>query len=312
MTQSLTGFILAAGFGTRLKPLTDHIPKALVPVCGKPLLKRALDFCSGQGISRIGVNSFHFPDQMRAYREKSEIGFSLFQETGAIRGTGGAFHFARDFLSQTDYFFACNVDILAHVDIASLFDKFQSSDSCAGLVAIPLESGGSILYDNETKEYRGAKSDPGVSGGCAEFLGMAFYRRDFLPVLRPDDFSVLPIWKRAQAEGLGVKVIEVGAPYWKDAGTPKALAGVHFDLFEKKYLFSLPSDITVDYVGKRAYPARFSPDEIARLGPNVWCEAASIPEEAFIESSVVFRDAALTAGKIVKNAIVTPWGEMGF
>jgi NDP-sugar pyrophosphorylase family protein len=306
----LSGFILAAGFGTRLKPLTDHIPKALVPVCGKPLLQRALEFCNAQGIERIGVNSFHFFEQMQAFRETSEIDFTLIRETGTIRGTGGAFHFAREFLSQADYFFACNVDIIAHVDIAFIFDKFQSSGSCAGLVAIPLESGGSICYDKRTKEYRGAASEPGAAGHRGEFLGMTLYRKDFLSVLRSDDFSVLPIWKRAQANGLGVSVIEVEAPYWKDTGTPQALAGVHFDFFSQKYPFSLPPAMTVDYVGRRAYPARFSKAEVDRIGTNVWCEAAEVPEGAFIENCVVFHEAILQKGKAVKQVIVTPWGEM--
>ena len=194
----ITGFILAAGFGTRLKPLTDHIPKALAPICGKPLLQRALEFCLQQGMERICVNSFHFPEQMQAFREHSTIDFSLFQETGKIRGTGGALYFARDFLSQSDFFFTCNVDILAGVDLPLLFKKFISLKCSAGLVAIPLTSGGSIYYNKATKEYEGAKTDTGASGSPAEFLGMAFYKKNFLSLLQPDDFSILPLWKRAQ------------------------------------------------------------------------------------------------------------------
>ena len=308
----LTGFILAAGFGTRLRPLTDHIPKALAPVCGKPLLQRALERFSQFGITRIGVNAFHFPDQMQAFSEQSTIAFSLFLETEKIRGTVGGLHFARDFLSAADIFLVCNVDIIAHVDIEALYRKFLSYNCSAGLVAIPLHSEGSIRYNNKTKEYTGAKSDPDASGSYGEFLGMVFYKRDFLLAFNPDDFSILPVWKRAQNMGQSIKVIETETAYWKDAGTPKALAGIHFDLIAGRCALSIPSHMVIDSFGKKAYPAHFSANEISRLGSNVWCEAVSIPERVSVENSVVLNNAVLTPGKSFKNAIITEWGEMPF
>ena len=95
----LTGFILAAGFGTRLRPLTDHLPKALISVCGKPLLQRALEFYENNRVKPIGVNSHHFPEFIKSFKNNSAIPFELFHETGAIRGTGGALLFAREFLA---------------------------------------------------------------------------------------------------------------------------------------------------------------------------------------------------------------------
>jgi N-acetyl-alpha-D-muramate 1-phosphate uridylyltransferase len=308
----LTGFILAAGFGTRLRPLTDHIPKALAPICGKPLLQRALEQFCRFGITRIGVNAFHFPDQMKAFKEQSTIAFDLFTETEKIRGTGGALHFARDFLSATDDFFICNVDILAHVNIEALYKKFLSYNCSAGLVAIASDSEASIRYDNTTKEYTGAKSDSDASGRHGEFLGMVFYKRDFLSTLHSDDFSILPVWKRAQNMGQSIKVIETEAIYWKDAGTPKALAGIHFDLIEGKCALSLPSHMIIDSPMQKAYPAHYCAKEISRLGPNVWCEASSIPDGITFENSIVLNHAVLTPGKSYKNIIITEWGEIPF
>jgi mannose-1-phosphate guanylyltransferase len=308
----LTGFILAAGFGTRLKPLTDHIPKALVPVCGKPLLQRALEHCNRSGILRIGVNAYHLPDQMKAFQTHSAIPFNLLLETGKIRGTGGALYFASDFLSGGDVFFTCNVDIVTQVDIAALHRKFLSENCAVGLVAIPSAAGGSIYYDLKTKEYRGAKSDPDASGVGAEFLGMAFYRNDFTEILRPDDFSILPVWKRAQEMGHRIKVIESEPAYWKDTGTPETLAGIHFDLLERRCSLSIPSDMMVDSVNKKAFPKHYSPGEISKLGSNVWCETDSLPDEVFIENSIVFKNAVLSPGKFLKNVIMTRWCEIPF
>ena len=66
----LTGFVLAAGFGTRLQPLTDRLPKALVPICGTPLLQHVLEWYKSQGIARIGVNSHYFPEHIESFRQQ--------------------------------------------------------------------------------------------------------------------------------------------------------------------------------------------------------------------------------------------------
>ena len=95
----MRGFVLAAGFGTRLRPLTDHIPKALVPVCGKPLLARSLAFLRGHGVTEIAVNSHYLADKIESFRREQKECFSLFHEEGNIRGTGGALYFAGEFLS---------------------------------------------------------------------------------------------------------------------------------------------------------------------------------------------------------------------
>ncbi len=308
----LTGFILAAGFGTRLKPLTDHIPKALVPVCGEPLLRRALCGCRQAGMERIGVNSFHFSEQMRAFREQSEIPFELFEETGTIRGTGGALHFARDFLSAGEDFFTCNVDILAEINLNVLHERFLAEDCTAGLVALAVPGKGSIYYDRRTKDYGGAQTDPGAAGDCAEFLGMVFYKKDFLSLVRPDDFSILPVWKRAQEMGRRVKVIETQAAYWKDAGTIGSLARIHFDVLERRCSLSVPDAMTIDFARAVAFPSNYSPRDAARLGSRVWCEAASLPDEVFIENSIVLKDAVLPPCRFLRNTILTRWGELHF
>ena len=308
----LTGFVLAAGFGTRLQPLTDRLPKALVPICGTPLLQHVLEWYKSQGIARIGVNSHYFPEHIESFRQQSSIPFLLFHETGKIRGTGGAFYFARDFLSEGRDFFCSNVDIIACISIGELYEKFMASQCIAGLVAVPVAGKGSIYYDASTKEYRGAAADPDADGAAADFIGMAFYKREFLEVLSPEDFSIVPVWKRAREMGHSVKIIEAGSPYWKDVGTPRALAQIHFDVLEKRLPLSTPPELTIKNYSKRAYPRTFSSKEISRIGPEVWCEASSVPEGVFLERCVVMDKAEIPLRKHINNTIITPWGEIRF
>jgi Nucleoside-diphosphate-sugar pyrophosphorylase involved in lipopolysaccharide biosynthesis/translation initiation factor 2B, gamma/epsilon subunits (eIF-2Bgamma/eIF-2Bepsilon) len=306
----LTGFILAAGFGTRLRPLTDHLPKALISVCGSPLLQRALEFYERNGIKRIGVNSHHLPELIEGFKNNSAIPFKLFHESGAIRGTGGALLFARDFLSALETFCICNVDIIADVNLASLYETFLSHDCICGLIAVPQEKDGSIYYGATTKEYCGARTERPAAEATAEFIGMAFYKKEFLKIIAPEDFSIVPVWKRARQLGHSVKVLEVPDACWKDTGTPRALAQIHFDVLEKRLSLSAPSDLTVDFDNKRAYPKTFSSNEISALGRDVWCEASNIPDGVFLEKCVVLRGAKIPVKEHVKNVLITPWGEM--
>jgi len=308
----LTGFILAAGFGTRLRPLTDNVPKALVPACGKPLLLRSLENLHSQGVERIGANCHHHPDMVIDFQRRSPIPFSLFHETGTIRGTGGAFYFAKDFLSESPDFFVCNVDIFSSVPIAMLHDKFRAMECVAGLIAVPVAHGGSIYYDCGAKEYLGARADGPAVAGSADFIGMAFYKKEFLELLKADDFSIVPVWKRAREMGYSVKVLEVAASYWTDVGTPAALAGFHFDVIDGKYPLPLPSGMLVDAAHRRAYPGAYSPGEIQQLGREVWCEAPRLPEKIWFEKCVVFANGVFPLENPIRNCLVTPWGSIKF
>ena len=306
----LTGFVLAAGFGTRLKPLTDHLPKALVPVCGQPLLRRALEWYKSQGIELIGVNSHHFPELMAEFHKQSSIPFTVFHENVKIRGTGGALYFARDFLSQTPEFFCSNVDIITPLSIEELYPIFMDMDCVVGLVAVPVAGKGSICYNASTKEYRGARTDLNATGAGADFVGLAFYKKEFLSLLDNTDFSIVPVWKRVIELGHSVKVIEVGNPYWKDVGTPQAFAQIHFDVLEKRLSLSLLSDVTIDFDNKRAYSTLLSSREISRIGKDVWSEASRIPEGMFLERCIVMKETTLPIQEYISNKIVTPWGNI--
>ena len=306
----LTGFVLAAGFGTRLRPLTDHLPKALINVCGKPLLQRALEFYKKNGIKHICVNSHHFPELIEVFKNNSAIPFAMFHETGAIRGTGGALLFAREFLAAGETFCVVNVDIISNVNLSSLYDAFLLSDCMCGLIGVPQEKDGSIYYDAATKEYRGARTDRPSANATAEFIGMAFYKRNFLDLITPEDFSIVPVWKRAGQMGHSVKVLETPGAYWKDAGTPAALAALHFDVLNKRLSLSTPLDMIIDFEHKRAYPKTISSHEISTRGPDVWCETPDVPQGVFLEKCVVLKGAKVRQKEHIRNVLITPWGEM--
>lgn len=314
----MIGFILAAGFGTRLRPLTEHIPKALVPVCGRPLLGRSIDFFRRHGIERIAVNAHHHPDRIKTFLDSQGGRCVIFHETGRIRGTGGALHFARGFLGTDDVFCVANVDIIAAIDLGAVWREFLKLDCEAGLVAMPSDRG-TVWYRKRDREYIGARSEDAAAaqhGGDgaleAEFLGIAFYKKQMLNVLRQADFSILPVWKRMQKTGMSVKIVETCPVYWNDLGTPAKLAAIHFDVIDGTCGLDVPQDIVVDPAGKRAYPRSWKPEVAAALGPYSWVEADAVPLSSSLSRVVVFRGAVVPDNASLHSAIVTPYGVIPF
>jgi len=106
-----TAMILAAGFGTRLKPLTDKTPKALLKINNKTLLQLLIEKLIDEGITRIIVNAHYHADQIVKFLSENKFGISIdiCQEEN-ILGTGGAIKNAEKYLKSSKYFLVYNVD----------------------------------------------------------------------------------------------------------------------------------------------------------------------------------------------------------
>ncbi len=115
--------ILAAGYGTRLKPLTDSIPKALVIHRGKTLLEHQIEKLKDIGISEIVINTHHFSDKIVEFvnRNKFDLKIDVIVEK-EILGTGGGVLNASDYLKSDDFFIVLNVDIDSDFDISEIIE----------------------------------------------------------------------------------------------------------------------------------------------------------------------------------------------
>ena len=121
----MKAMIFAAGLGTRLRPLTDSMPKALVPVCGKPLLQITIEKLLSGGYDDIVVNVHHFAGQIRDFlsgRDWPGARISISDETDMLRDTGGGIRYAEPLLGDGS-FLVHNVDIISDLDLAA----FRSS-----------------------------------------------------------------------------------------------------------------------------------------------------------------------------------------
>jgi NDP-sugar pyrophosphorylase family protein len=259
------------------------------------------------------VNVHHLADQVVSFCQTSEPGLEVFHETDHIRGTGGALDFARGTLARYETFCVCNVDIVATVNLHALNLTFDKADWAVGLVAAPAAGKGTIFYDADSGEYRGAASqEAGEWEGAsrADFLGITFYRKEFLDMVLADDFSVVPLWKRAQKKGLKVKVLVAGGAYWRDIGTPQAYARIHFDILDAALGIGISPKLHIDREAKRAYPRDIAPRSLAAMGPYAWTNSTEIASTASLKRSIVLHGSRVTGNARISQMVVTPWGDM--
>ena len=141
--------ILAAGLGTRLKPLTDTMPKALVPVCGTPLLDINIRRLQQQGYDRFVVNIHHFAQQIRDYVALQDYAPQVLfsDETGQLLETGGGLKKAQQLFRDDEPILIHNVDILDNVDYEH-FSRQHLPDEDAVLLVSRRKTQRYLLFDN--------------------------------------------------------------------------------------------------------------------------------------------------------------------
>lgn len=130
----MQAMIFAAGLGTRLKPLTDTMPKALVRVGGEPLVKRVIDNLASAGVDRIVVNVHHFAQQIIDYlKDNNNFGLDIriSDETGGLLDTGGGIKRAAPLFDSSSPILIHNVDILSNVDLAKFYRLAETRETGA-------------------------------------------------------------------------------------------------------------------------------------------------------------------------------------
>ena len=150
----MKAMIFAAGLGTRLKPLTDTIPKALIPIAGKPLLEHVILKLKAAGFNEIIVNVHHFPDQVIDFlhsRNNFDIRIEVSDERSLLLDTGGAVRKAAWFFDDGKPFLVHNVDILSNLDLKALYDEHCASRSLATLVVSKRDTFRYLLFDDDKR-----------------------------------------------------------------------------------------------------------------------------------------------------------------
>jgi len=288
--------VLAAGLGTRLRPLTDRIPKPAVPVAGLPLVRYALARLASAGVRRAVVNTHHLAGEMEAAARSAAAAAGVELAVSAepvIAGTGGALREARRLLAGADAVVLWNGDVLFDVDLAAVADAHRRSGALATMVLAPMPAGAA---------YAAVEVDPGLAvrriaglgpGGTAlaplHFTGVHVLSPAILEAVPAEPFACdvnrhvyPPLLASGAVRGL------VAGGYWNDLGTPRRYLQANLDVLAGRAGAPLPG----------ADPAA---GMSASLGPRILvAPGASIePGAALAAPVLVARGAVVRAGATV-------------
>lgn len=150
----MRAMIFAAGLGTRLKPLTNHMPKALVPVAGKPMLEHVICKLKDYGFNEIVINIHHFGEQIIDFlKTNNDFGLTIHisDERDYLLDTGGGIKKASTFFQGDEPFLIHNVDILSDVNLKELYDFHLQSGNDATLLASKRKTVRYLLFDSTNR-----------------------------------------------------------------------------------------------------------------------------------------------------------------
>ncbi|MEW6382274.1 MAG: NDP-sugar synthase [bacterium] len=241
----MKAIVLAAGFGKRLRPLTDHLPKVLVPILGIPAIDHVLWRLHDQGIRQVGVNVHYRAEQIREHLEsdvclasgcrlKKNIKISISREE-EILGTGGALDNFRDFLRGEEPFWVYNGDIISDLDLASALHFHQARGALATLIlwdyppinTVSVDRGGNIVSLFAKPGAEPAGRDCHTTS--LTFTGISILSPRILDYI-PQGYSEMPgIYQDIIAsEGMGkICGFRGQGHYWADFGTITSYLDVH-------------------------------------------------------------------------------------
>lgn len=239
--------ILAAGLGTRLRPLTDTRPKALVEINGRTLLQISLSRLRSFGVREVIINVHHFADMVVDYL-KANDNFGMLVEVSredVLLDTGGGLKKAADFFvsgagKNAGPFIVHNVDVLSAIDLERMVQAHTKSDALATLAVQDRKTSRYLLFDDKLQlRGRAAIGDSpeelaGTGQHALAFSGIHVISQRFLGMMSEDGaFSIVASYVRLAAAGERIMAFRADEYYWRDLGTRESIVQAARDLEQK-------------------------------------------------------------------------------
>lgn len=249
----MKAMVLAAGLGTRLRPLTDDRPKALVEVGGRTLLEIALTRLREFGIRDVIINAFHFAEMIENYLQEHN-NFDLHIEISreqTLLDTGGGLKKAAQFFLQgrvgSEPFILHNVDVISNIDFARMV-KFHSERNALATLAVQERETSRYLLFDDSLELCGRRAGrdgqlqlvrPAPYPHALAFSGIHVISPQFLEMMTEEGaFSIIDSYLRLAAQGQKILAFRADQYYWCDLGRPEHIAQAEEDIAHNHGLLS--------------------------------------------------------------------------
>jgi len=196
----MKAMVFAAGIGSRLKPITNDMPKALIPVNGKPMLEHIILKLKAAGFLHIVVNVHHYADQVIQFlQENNHFGLKIeiSDERDYLLDTGGGLKHASKFLAGDEPFLVHNVDIFSNADLKTMYEYHLASKSLATLLVSNRSSSRQLLFDRKENLSGWQNTDTGeIKSAYPEFDPVKHIEFAFggVHVISPKIFDLMDEW----------------------------------------------------------------------------------------------------------------------
>ncbi|MFZ3210543.1 MAG: nucleotidyltransferase family protein [Terriglobales bacterium] len=245
----MKAMILAAGLGTRLRPLTDHRPKALVEIAGRTLLEITLTRLRAFGIHEVIINAHHFAGMILEY-VKTNDNFGMRIEVSCeevLLDTGGGLKKAAWFFLENSQepFILHNVDVISTIDLGRMLQFHADNRALATLAVQDRETSRYLLFDDQLQLCGRRSADDQkpelVSSSpraqALAFCGIHVISPRLLAMMNEDGvFSIIPSYLRLASQGERIVAFRADEYYWRDLGKPENLVQAARDLQQKVLL----------------------------------------------------------------------------
>jgi NDP-sugar pyrophosphorylase family protein len=239
----LKAMVLAAGLGTRLRPLTNDRPKALVEVCGRSLLEITLTRLRDFGIHDVIINVHHHADLvMDRVKAAGNFGMNIeFSREDVLLDTGGGLKKAAWFLgdSSDEPFILHNVDVISTIDLQRMVEAHKESGALATLAVQERKSSRYLLFNDQlqlcgrrlVKEEKTEIVCPSQNMTELAFAGIHVISPRIFPLLTEEGiFSIIPSYLRLAAQGEKIQAFRADEYYWRDLGKPENIRQAEEDI----------------------------------------------------------------------------------
>ena len=225
----MKAMILAAGLGTRLRPVTNSIPKALVVVDGKPLLQQALEHVKRYGIRDVIINVHHFPGQIIDFliaHDYFGLEIIISDESNELLETGGGVRNAAWFFSEREPFLVRNADVISDLDLSRMARFHNATHPLATLAVRNRETSRYFLFDEKSTLCGWENRETGerqISREIDEerplaFSGIQILQPDIFPLMtETGKFSLKDLYVRLASDHLIKGFMDTGS-VWRDIG----------------------------------------------------------------------------------------------
>jgi len=241
----MKAMILAAGLGTRLRPLTNDRPKALVEVAGRTLLEITLARLRTFGVNEVIVNVHHFADLVIAYL-KAHDNFGMRIEVShedVLLDTGGGLKKAAWFFLENlkfdEPFLLHNVDVISTIDFRKMVQAHKANQALATLAVQKRESSRQLLFDDQGqlcgrrvgRDKQAEIARPARHLEPLAFSGIHVISPRLFPLMKEEGiFSIVDCFLRLAASGEKIEAFRADQYYWRDLGKPADLEQAALDL----------------------------------------------------------------------------------